>query len=375
MEPERRHVQRKRPEGLCYIQFETESGGIAWNASEKGLGFHVVAPIRQSGPIRLCISPSPKDRIEVLGTVVWTDKSKRSGGLQFTELSADTHELIRGWLTQPAPSEIASGEFPLPPLATEEAASIRSNAEHETLNLPPPAEVSRDALPERARVGTIAAPSLHDFLPSTLRESVPRERHLSVFQSRRMYSISAAFLLCVFMLMPIVLLRNFRSDIGNSLIRLGEKLKGNGREPTGSPSSLPVRSFSQDSSNASAPAPPKGEIPSANTPEKPAPFTPVQAVPEAPDPPETHSSELQSVRGNFKDAHTKRGRSAAAQGLWGAVGEGSITAEVALAQLYLKGDGVPRNCAQARVLLRAAAKSGNIAASHQLQGLKRSGCR
>jgi TPR repeat protein len=54
---------------------------------------------------------------------------------------------------------------------------------------------------------------------------------------------------------------------------------------------------------------------------------------------------------------------------------GDSSAEVALAELYLKGDGVPRSCEQARVLLRAASKSGNIEALQQLRRLKKNTCR
>jgi TPR repeat protein len=54
---------------------------------------------------------------------------------------------------------------------------------------------------------------------------------------------------------------------------------------------------------------------------------------------------------------------------------GDRSAEVPLAQLYLTGDGVPRSCDQARILLRAASKNGNIEALRQLQQLKKSGCR
>ena len=45
--------------------------------------------------------------------------------------------------------------------------------------------------------------------------------------------------------------------------------------------------------------------------------------------------------------------------LWAEVGQGNTTAEVTLAKLYLIGGGVTKNCDQARVLLRAAAKKGN----------------
>jgi hypothetical protein len=45
--------------------------------------------------------------------------------------------------------------------------------------------------------------------------------------------------------------------------------------------------------------------------------------------------------------------------LWKEVGNGSTTAEIALAGMYFGGTVVPQNCSQARVLLMAASKKGN----------------
>ncbi len=60
--------------------------------------------------------------------------------------------------------------------------------------------------------------------------------------------------------------------------------------------------------------------------------------------------------------------------LWQAVENGDTVAEVALANHYAIGAGVERNCAQARVLLEAAAKHGNEAAVKRLIQLRSSGC-
>ena len=49
-------------------------------------------------------------------------------------------------------------------------------------------------------------------------------------------------------------------------------------------------------------------------------------------------------------------------------------AQVNLARLYLRGYGVPRNCEQAKVLLRAAAKRGSVEARQELEKLRTSGC-
>jgi TPR repeat protein len=49
-------------------------------------------------------------------------------------------------------------------------------------------------------------------------------------------------------------------------------------------------------------------------------------------------------------------------------------AEVTLASRYLRGEGVPQSCAQARVLLEAAAKRGSAEAKKKLSELGQSGC-
>lgn len=55
--------------------------------------------------------------------------------------------------------------------------------------------------------------------------------------------------------------------------------------------------------------------------------------------------------------------------LWGAVQAGNSKAAVQLAELYIKGDGVPQNCQQARVLLLVASEKRNTAAIKRLHDL------
>ncbi|HYY72620.1 MAG TPA: PilZ domain-containing protein [Candidatus Bathyarchaeia archaeon] len=61
--------------------------------------------------------------------------------------------------------------------------------------------------------------------------------------------------------------------------------------------------------------------------------------------------------------------------LWGEVQAGDSKAALELAELYIKGDGVPRNCQQARVLLLVASEKRNTAAIKRLHDLdKGSAC-
>jgi PilZ domain-containing protein len=55
--------------------------------------------------------------------------------------------------------------------------------------------------------------------------------------------------------------------------------------------------------------------------------------------------------------------------LWGAVQAGNSKAAVELAELYIKGNGVPQNCQQARVLLLVASEKRNTAAIKRLHDL------
>lgn len=57
--------------------------------------------------------------------------------------------------------------------------------------------------------------------------------------------------------------------------------------------------------------------------------------------------------------------------LWGEVQAGNSKAAVELAELYIKGDGVPQNCKQARVLLLVASEKRNTEAIKKLQQLDR----
>ncbi len=64
----------------------------------------------------------------------------------------------------------------------------------------------------------------------------------------------------------------------------------------------------------------------------------------------------------------------AAQWLWKAVSKRNVEATLALSDLYSRGDGVPKSCDQARLLLDAAARKGSPAAAEQLRKLEASNC-
>jgi hypothetical protein len=70
----------------------------------------------------------------------------------------------------------------------------------------------------------------------------------------------------------------------------------------------------------------------------------------------------------------ERNSSEAAKWLWKSMAKHNASATVLLADLYLKGDGVSKNCDQARVLLDSAARAGVKDAGERLQHLQAFGC-
>jgi hypothetical protein len=66
--------------------------------------------------------------------------------------------------------------------------------------------------------------------------------------------------------------------------------------------------------------------------------------------------------------------SATPEQLWSALQAGDVKAAVALADLYMRGEGVEVNCGQARILLLVASGKNNAEASKKLQELDKGGC-
>ena len=85
-------------------------------------------------------------------------------------------------------------------------------------------------------------------------------------------------------------------------------------------------------------------------------------------------SALKAAQDFLYGTNGPRNSAAAANLLWAAISKGNEAAELILADLYARGDGVAKNCAQAQVLLRAAADRGSSDAVQELQQLRSRGC-
>jgi TPR repeat protein len=87
------------------------------------------------------------------------------------------------------------------------------------------------------------------------------------------------------------------------------------------------------------------------------------------------SSELLLAQRYLEGQGEPRDTGLAAKWLWKAVGKQNSRADVLLADLYTRGDGVTRSCDQARLLLTAALKKGATKAASKLHNLESTPCR
>jgi len=140
---------------------------------------------------------------------------------------------------------------------------------------------------------------------------------------------------------------------------------------------VPPESTASEGQLPSAPAearersiPPSGIQPAVQKSPRPATTTSRQTVVDQ----ESNASDLRLAQRYLGGSMGVRDSSEAAKLLWKAVSKQNATAAVLLSDLYLRGDGVPRSCDQARLLLVAAAKKGSPLAAQQLRNLESKGC-
>lgn len=208
----------------------------------------------------------------------------------------------------------------------------------------------------------------------------------------------------------------YRVQVGQSLVRFGEKISGepavqqsavtapNANASTVQPAPPPLQS-SVPQQPVSSPAPPAASAPSAANADvaTKSPAVPPQASEASPtessnDQAASESrnalvqfaatvkptsgistgagqSEFQIADASLQQARTPAEKARAAGLLWTAVSAGSSDAEIELADVYGRGEGVRKNCQQARILLAAAQDKNNPLAAKESTELGVYGCR
>jgi hypothetical protein len=391
---------------LVYVELEARNGGMMLTVSEEGFTFRAVTSVRPSGRIPFSFVINGTQKLEGYGEIKWTKDEGKVAGLQFTDVSTEFLNALRKWLaelsapTARSTSEVrADGVFDLEHSSSVE--SPKTSAPEPTVETAPRREFGLNfgqslnsgtpqnyATTASAQEATGALPrSTHILTEWEYPDGLPEPR------SRGNGVVTAAVVACFLLLA--VLLYSFRETIGHSLISLGQTLSAPSSAPSeSSQTQVPDTSKSaeevqqpaaanagnQDNSAANAgdkssqaqPATSGGDKREATQPqadrEKPV-SLPAKAETGFRDERPSPSAEDSTAKATRNQDPAEQVRA-----LWSAVGQGNTAAEVTLAKLYLIGGGVAKNCDQARVLLRAAAKKGNPEAIAKLSQITRQGC-
>jgi hypothetical protein len=377
---------------LVYVELESRNGGMMLTVSEEGFAFRAVSSVRPSGRIPFSFIINGNEKLEGYGEIKWTKDEGKVAGLQFTDVSTEFLNALRRWLAQLSSPLASSSADNLD--HSLRAESARSSVSQAALETQPRSEFGLNfghsfdnGAPQNgaARGSTVevgAAPLPRSTWITTewnYPDGVPTDT-----RARGNGVVIAAVAACLLLLA--ILLYSFRETIGHSLISLGQKVSAPSET---SQAQVPDASKPAEEVQQAAPAPanPSKEDRPASQP--PAPASGAEK-PEAAQPRDDHEKTVSpptKTEPTFKDeppapsaedsaAKNMRNLSPAEQvrELWSQVGQGNTSAEVTLAKLYLIGGGVTKNCDQARVLLRAAAKKGNSEAIAKLSQITRQGC-
>jgi hypothetical protein len=330
---ERREKTRKVPDEFAFLQLEQDDGGTVVDISEGGLRFESFAPVQKTGPIHFWFSLNLRERIEAWGEVAWTDEEQKSGGLKFLNLSEAGREQIREYLARSSPQKTPAktGTRDMDGVATFVS---RARPQQSAL------------FPQKRETGVTSIPFPMSAGAATGEVLVPMQRHLAVM--RRQLIIGILIGACA------------AGIVAFAAIKLSHYLQEN--RATVKP---PVES--------PAPAEPATGSTSLAPPAASGPTTDVFAIGNQ----KKGGFATRAVASPSADAagHASRLKNnLTPDQLWTLVQAGNGTAAASLAELYIKGQGVPQSCAQARVLLLVASEKRNAAAIKRLAELDKEGC-
>ena len=450
---ERRKTPRVSVCKLAYINFEPyNTGGVITELSASGLRFHTVAPLQQGGVLRLSLVFAGMNHLEAVGEVVWTDSTRKIGGVRFVVLPPASADQITNWLENSANANgrHTGAKSEIVP-ATEPGALIPGAS-----TVPPEKTLApAGASPGRQLSDGGRALGPHGWIlpgkPSTMFSTTLFDPNPLPRRSPFVRGLVGAVIACL-MLAPTMWFGLRRYDWLSSWIPHANPIVSNPvpATPLPTPTSgilpgLDVSKFGETNSeaanlaeaalntanpalptmqahaavpNPNSAANPKtaavsessetfaaetrlapkadaaapGRVETGQSPSEGNPLLATAAqnflVPTSPPLAQTPASSAPQLADNHGEAELILARQylagqggrprdpvAASRLLWTAIEKGNLTAETVLANLYLRGEGVPKSCDQARVLLSAAAEKGSIEAQQKLRELNQTGCR
>jgi hypothetical protein len=382
---DKRSIVRRRTQQLVYLELGRENGGVMLNLSEQGCGFQAITPVK-CGETRFAFQINGGRRIAGDAEVVWADEAGIMGGLRFLNLPVEAHREIRLWLTETnAPLEHG---FAPAAAAAGDAGGRRSRVMGGEESTIPPAGVpvaEQEPPPSPAwvnlRAGNYPLPIEDDRYRAALHAeyaSFGGSQHRSAGIWRGVAIVATVVALAALVIV-------YQREVGTSLIWLGETLTGKTKAssvvPDKQSASTPPSGETQSNADIPSSIPTADKNASANPDDSGLPREKELATAGHSDLPDGvtsdtggHSESVLERQGLPPKTEPAFTDGDSVETLWGAVQAGSVSAEVSLAERFARGEGVNKNCDQAKVLMKAAADHGNREARLRLYEMETGGC-
>lgn len=112
---ERRAHTRRRLAQLAYVGFGPDCGGVLLDISEGGLNCQIVGAFVEGGLCRLQFAlPGLRSAIQADGQIVWSNNSRRGGGVRLLGLGEETRQQLQQWICGNIPPPSGSRSIPVP---------------------------------------------------------------------------------------------------------------------------------------------------------------------------------------------------------------------------------------------------------------------
>jgi len=321
------------PDQFAFLQLEQDDGGTVLDISEGGLRFESFAPVQEQGRIHFWFSLNLRERIEAWGEVAWTDAERKSGGLKFLNLSEAGREQIREYLASLSPQKVPAKA------GTREADAVATFVSRAR-----PRQTTGSSAIRESRDATIPFRAPQE--PAADGMLVPIQRHLAAMRHQLIVGVLLGACVAGFIAFAAMKFSQYlhenraTSKPAVALPAQTDPVTGSATIALPPATGMPTDVFAIGNQK-------KGGV-AARVP----PIPPTDAA--------THA--------------TRPKNPLTPDQLWTLVQAGNSTAAGALAELYIKGEGVPQSCAQARVLLLVASEKRNAAAIKRLADLDKEGC-
>ena len=350
MEPEKRRFVRKRTDQLLYAEFGPDNGSILLNLSEDGCSFQSIAPVRED-ELRFTFSVGDGRKLAGTGRMAWREPSKKTGGLRFIDPSPELREQVREWLE----GTLVTGHGRLNPAAVESEAKRRRKKLREEARLE--AQRQKGQNEESTAVETPVVTPVASPLFAQTGNDLPLHTESQNSTPAGVWRGVAGLMIMALVLTALVI---YRRELGHAMVSFGSSLAGEEQKASPAPNEVPPTTPVSTNADPAALSSEQGSP--QNDQADVTPISNAQAGPAAGTPaaPKTEGAQAASP--------------VDAQSLWSQVETGDTKAELTLADHYLQGEGVTPSCAQARVLLEAAAKRGSTEAKQKLGDLAQAGC-